>query len=448
MAGTGNQLVCQVCGHQTHKWIGRCPDCGEWNSFVEEPSIPVRRGLPGAPAKPVTLDQVRVGEEERTAIGIREMDRVLGGGLVPGSVTLVGGDPGIGKSTLLLQIADLLALKGMPVLYVSAEESLSQIKLRADRIGVSAAGLRLLAENSLEGILQVVSELCPRMVIIDSVQTVFSGRVESAPGSVSQVRQVTGVLTAVAKKQEISIFLIGHVTKDGSIAGPRVLEHIVDTVLYFEGDQGHAYRILRTIKNRFGSTQEVGVFEMKESGLSEVENPSEIFLAERAEAVPGSVVVASMEGTRPLLVELQSLVSPVEFGVPRRMTTGVDRNRVNLLIAVLEKRAGIQLQNQDIFVNVVGGITLSEPAVDLGILSAVVSNHRGVPVAGKALVFGEVGLGGEIRSVSRPQARITEAAKLGFRRCILPQRSLREVRENGMEILGVRSVEQLLEILF
>jgi len=295
--------------------------------------------------------------------------------------------------------------------------------------------------------MQVISDLSPGMVVIDSVQTVYTDTIQSAPGSVSQVREVAGILTRMAKQKDISVFLIGHVTKDGSIAGPRVLEHIVDTVLYFEGDQGHAYRIIRTIKNRFGSTQEIGVFEMKEQGLVEVKNPSEMFLAERQSAVPGSVVVASMEGTRPILVELQALVTPVEFGVPRRMTTGVDKNRVNLLIAVLEKRAGIPLNSQDVFVNVVGGITLTEPAAELGIISAVVSNFRGIPMGEKTLVFGETGLGGEVRSVSRPQARIREAAKLGFRRCILPKRSLSEVDALGMELVGVDGIDALLEIL-
>ncbi|PIS36964.1 MAG: DNA repair protein RadA [Nitrospirae bacterium CG08_land_8_20_14_0_20_52_24] len=440
-------FACQSCGYQTYKWIGRCPDCGKWNSFIEEREASGTFSKNHVRPEPVSLGEVSKDQEERIPIGLSEMDRVLGGGLVQGSVTLIGGDPGIGKSTLLLQIADSLSRQGQEILYVTAEESLRQVKIRADRLGINRSSLKLLSENCLEGVMQVISDLSPGMVVIDSVQTVYTDTIQSAPGSVSQVREVAGILTRMAKQKDISVFLIGHVTKDGSIAGPRVLEHIVDTVLYFEGDQGHAYRIIRTIKNRFGSTQEIGVFEMKEQGLVEVKNPSEMFLAERQSAVPGSVVVASMEGTRPILVELQALVTPVEFGVPRRMTTGVDKNRVNLLIAVLEKRAGIPLNSQDVFVNVVGGITLTEPAADLGIISAVVSNFRGIPMGEKTLVFGETGLGGEVRSVSRPQARIREAAKLGFRRCILPKRSLSEVDALGMELVGVDGIDALLEIL-
>jgi DNA repair protein RadA/Sms len=448
MAKTKSHFVCQSCGQQSPRWVGRCADCGEWNSFVEEAETRRAPGAPRTPARPVSLAEISTQHDDRVPIGISEMDRVLGGGLVPGSVTLIGGDPGIGKSTLLLQIAGLLGSREAPTLYVSGEESLRQIKLRADRLGVKAPGLTLLAENALEHILAVVSDVRPAALIIDSVQTVYTESIHSAPGSVSQVREAAGLLTAMAKKENISLFLIGHVTKDGSIAGPRVLEHMVDTVLYFEGDRGHAYRILRTMKNRFGSTQEVGVFQMKENGLAEVVNPSEIFLAERPADVAGSAVVASLEGTRPILVEMQALVCPVEFGVPRRMTTGVDKNRVNLLVAVLEKRAGTPLSSQDIFVNVVGGMTLSEPAADLGILCAVVSNYRGRPIDAKTLLFGEVGLGGEIRAVSRPQARLREGAKLGFQRCIVPQRCCEEIEPDGLEVVGVTSVDDLIEILF
>lgn len=447
MTKTKSYFACQSCGYQTYKWIGRCPDCGEWNSFAEEREASGTFSRSQARPEPVSLGAVSKDQEDRIPIGLAEMDRVLGGGLVQGSVTLIGGDPGIGKSTLLLQIADFLSCKGQEVLYVTAEESLRQVRIRADRLGINRSSLKLLSENCLEVVMQAISDLSPGMLVIDSVQTVYTETIQSAPGSVSQVREVAGILTRMAKKKNVSVFLIGHVTKDGSIAGPRVLEHIVDTVLYFEGDQGHAYRIIRTIKNRFGSTQEIGVFEMKESGLAEVKNPSEMFLAERQSAVPGSVVVANMEGTRPILVELQALVTPAEFGVPRRMTTGVDKNRVNLLIAVLEKRAGIPLNSQDIFVNVVGGITLTEPASDLGIISAVVSNFRGVPIGEKTLLFGEVGLGGEVRSVSRPQARIREAAKLGFARCILPRRSISDLDPLGMELMGVDGIDTLLEIL-
>lgn len=447
MSKARSYFSCQVCGYQAPKWIGRCPDCGEWGSLLEERAVPRQGAGSHAPAEPVSLQSVPMEQEDRTPVGVREMDRVLGGGMVRGSVTLIGGEPGIGKSTLLLQIAGGLSETGQEVLYVTAEESIRQVKMRADRLGVHSLGLKLLSENSLEGILQVISDLAPGVVVIDSVQTVYTGKVASAPGSVSQVREVAGELTRMAKGKNISVFLIGHVTKDGSIAGPRVLEHIVDTVLYFEGDQWHTYRILRTTKNRYGSTQEIGVFEMKEEGLMEVANPSEIFLAERSKAVPGSVVVASMEGTRPILVELQALVTPAEFGAPRRMATGVDKKRVDLLTAVLEKRAGMPLGSQDLFVNVVGGIALSEPASDLGIVSAVVSNFRGVAVTDNTVLFGEVGLGGEVRAVRRAQARVREAAKLGFTRCILPGRSAPEVDGSLMEIVGVDSVEELLEIL-
>lgn len=446
MAKTRSYFACQVCGHQAPKWVGRCPDCGEWNSFAEERQLQKPLSQNQRRSEAVSLLSVKPEREDRIQVGIKEMDRVLGGGVVQGSVTLIGGEPGIGKSTLLLQIADDLSRDDQEVLYVTAEESARQIKIRADRLGAGSSEVKLLAENCLEGILQVIAEVSPRFVVLDSIQAVYTEMVQSAPGSVSQVKEVAGILTRLAKQENISVFIIGHVTKDGSIAGPRVLEHIVDTVLYFEGDQWHTFRILRTVKNRYGSTQEIGVFEMKESGLAEVSNPSEIFLAERPSAVPGSVVVASMEGTRPILVELQALVAAAEFGAPRRMTTGVDKNRVNLLVAVLEKRAGIPLNNQDIFVNVVGGIALSEPASDLGIVSAIISNFRGCAIGEKTLLFGEIGLGGEIRAVSRPQARVREAAKLGFLRCILPRRSVSEV-ETTMEVLGVDSVEELLEII-
>jgi len=447
MTKTKILFSCQACGYQAYKWIGRCPDCGEWNSFVEERETARRTSRMPARSEPVSLHAIPMDQEGRTEIGLAEMDRVLGGGLVKGSVILIGGDPGIGKSTLLLQLTELLSRKGEKVLYVTAEESIRQVKIRADRLGLSSGNLKILSENSLEAAMGVIAELSPDVIVIDSVQAVYTDQIQSAPGSVSQVRDVAGELTQLAKKQNLSVFLIGHVTKDGSIAGPRVLEHMVDTVLYFEGDKGNLFRILRTMKNRFGSTQEIGVFEMTESGLAEVANPSEIFLSERPSAVPGSVVVASMEGTRPILVELQALVSAVEYGVPRRMTTGVDKNRVNLLVAVLEKRVGIPLHSQDIFVNVVGGITLSEPASDLGIVTAVVSNFRGIPIEEKTLLFGEVGLGGEVRAVSRPQARIREAVKLGFQRCVLPRRSLPEAEGLGMEVIGVDSINELLEII-
>jgi DNA repair protein RadA/Sms len=380
--------------------------------------------------------------------GIAELDRVLGGGVVPGSFILIGGDPGIGKSTLLLQAADRLARCG-PVLYVTAEESIRQVKLRGERLGVSADPLFLLAETSLEAIFDRVKELKPAFLVVDSIQTIFTGALESAPGSVSQVRECAGRLMHLAKGEGIPTFIVGHVTKDGAIAGPRVLEHMVDTVLYFEGDPGHPYRILRAVKNRFGSTNEIGVFEMKEAGLAEVANPSELFLAERPEGAAGSAVVPSLEGSRPILVELQALVSGASFGTPRRTTMGIDHGRVSLLVAVLEKKVGLSLLSQDIFLNVAGGVRLDEPAVDLGVLAALASSHLNRPIPPRTILFGEVGLAGEVRAVSRPELRIKEAARLGFDRCFLPAGNLKNLEAPaGMELIGVRSAAEALEGVF
>lgn len=396
-------------------------------------------------AKPVRISQVSRDVEQRLSCGIAELDRVLGGGLVAGSMVLIGGDPGIGKSTLLLQASAHLSGVAGPVLYVSAEESTQQIKLRSMRMGIAAEELYLLAETSVERIIAHVKQLKPKVVIVDSIQTVFTGALESAPGSVSQVRESAGRLMMLAKGSGIPVFLVGHVTKDGSLAGPRVLEHLVDTVLYFEGDTGHAYRILRAVKNRFGSTNEIGVFEMQDKGLSEVRNPSELFLAERPLGVSGSVVIAALEGSRPLLVELQALVTSSSFGNPRRTTIGIDHNRLALLVAVLEKKVGLHLSGHDIFLNAAGGVRLNEPSADLGIVVAVASSHLDKPVDAKTIFLGEVGLSGEVRGISQPEIRVREAAKLGFTRCVLPAGNLKQVKLKGVELVGVKSVDESLE---
>jgi len=443
---------CQQCGYQSPKWLGRCPDCGQWNSLVEETVQPAAGGRAGKTAGPASipqrLDEVSACEEDRLQVGIGEFDRVLGGGVVPGSLTLIGGDPGIGKSTLLLQALGRLANLG-PALYVTAEESARQVKLRAGRLGVEAGSLLLLAETSLETILEQVRQLKPAFLVIDSIQTIFTAALESAPGSVSQVRECAGRLMLLAKGDGIPTFIVGHVTKDGAIAGPRMLEHMVDTVLYFEGEAGHPYRILRAVKNRFGSTNEIGVFEMREAGLVEVPNPSELFLAERPEGAAGSAVVPALEGSRPILVELQALVSPTSFGTPRRTTIGFDHNRVALLGAVLEKKVGLSLLAQDIFLNVAGGVRLDEPAVDLGVVAALASSHLNRPVPPRTIVFGEIGLAGEVRAVSRPELRVKEAARLGFDRCFLPAGNLKNLEApEGLELIGVRRVEEMLDGVF
>ena len=443
--------TCQQCGLQSPKWLGRCPDCQAWGGLVEE-SVTIAKGgkpvVPAAGSAPQRLVEVSVVGEQRLCSGFGEFDRVLGGGTVPGSLTLIGGDPGIGKSTLLLQAAEHWGALG-PVLYVTAEESTRQVKLRAERLGIGTTELFLLAENALETILERVREVRPTFLVIDSIQTVFTLALESAPGSVSQVRECAGRLMQLAKGEGVATFLVGHVTKDGAIAGPRMLEHMVDTVLYFEGDAGHPYRILRAVKNRFGSTNEIGVFEMKDIGLAEVPNPSELFLAERPLDAPGSVVVASIEGTRPILVELQALVSGTAFGNPRRTAMGIDANRVSLLVAVLEKKVGYTLLAQDIFLNVAGGVKLNEPAIDLGVVAALASSHLNRPVPARTVLFGEVGLAGEVRAVSRPELRVKEAARLGFDRCLLPAGNLKHLdRPAGMELLGVKSADEAMAALF
>jgi len=440
---------CQSCGYTSPKWLGKCPDCGEWNTLVEErkETVPSRLDFPVhlKKSEPLLLSSIKAGYGERTSTGIKELDRVLGGGVVTGSVVLVGGDPGIGKSTLLLQALSGLSRNGQ-VLYVSGEESPEQIKIRAERLSINTEEIVLLSETSLRGIIDTALKLVPKAMVVDSIQTVFTEELLSAPGSVSQVRESAAKLMIFAKKTDVPIFLVGHVTKEGAIAGPRVLEHIVDTVLYFEGDRGHSFRILRTVKNRFGSTNEIGIFEMSDSGLLEVENPSELFLLGRPVNVSGSTVVASLEGTRPLMVEIQSLVSQSNFGMPRRTTIGVDFNRVNLLVAVLEKRAGLLLGGMDIFVNVVGGLRIIEPAVDLGIIATIASSLKDIPIDPRTFVFGEVGLSGEVRAIAQAEIRIKEAAKIGFKRAVIPFGNAEKIKNNpGLEIIGVKDVESTLD---
>ena len=447
---------CQNCGHESAKWMGQCPACREWNTFVEE-TLPAQTGKKrtsfGAPGgaqhkEPMSLNQVTMGEEEKVHTHMKELDRVLGGGIVPGSLILVGGDPGIGKSTLLLQVCRLLAADGHPVLYISGEESLKQIKIRANRMGCFSDQLRLLCETNLELIEETIQRHKPEFVVIDSIQTMFSGNVTAAPGSVSQVRESTGTLLQLAKGFNISIFIVGHVTKEGTVAGPRVLEHMVDTVLYFEGDRHASYRILRGVKNRFGSTNEIGVFQMQETGLVEVENPSEYMISGRPENASGSVVVCSMEGTRPILIEIQALVCRTNFGFPRRQATGADFNRVNLLMAVLEKRLGLQLSDCDAYVNVAGGMRISEPALDLGMVMAVVSSFKNRALDEKLVVFGEVGLSGEVRAVNMAEQRVQEAAKLGFTTCVMPELCARSMKAGvDIRIIGVRSVQDAIDLI-
>lgn len=448
--GKKSVFFCQNCGHEENKWLGQCPMCKEWNTFVEEP-VSFSKSASAKlikDAEVVALKHVETDQEERIKTKIEELDRVLGGGIVPGSLLLVGGDPGIGKSTLLLQVCQRLCEDKHQVLYISGEESLKQIKLRANRMGEFTEDLLLLCETNLEIVKNVIQKRKPEVVIIDSIQTMYSEEVASAPGSVSQVRESTNVFMQLAKGLGISIFIVGHVTKEGTVAGPRVLEHMVDTVLYFEGDRHASYRILRGVKNRFGSTNEIGVFEMRQNGLVEVENPSEFMLNGKPENASGSVVACSMEGTRPILIEIQALVCSSNFGMPRRTAAGTDYNRVNLLMAVLEKRVGIHLSNYDVYVNIAGGIKMNEPAVDLGIVMAIVSSYKNQPIDEKTIVFGEVGLSGEVRAVNMPEQRVAEAKKLGFTTCIMPEVS-REVVKNikGIKIIGVKTINEALQVL-
>ena len=449
----GTAFYCQECGYESSKWQGQCPGCRAWNSFVEEPVRVQAKGRKSGlgfreESKPMAISQIDCKEEDRLTTDIAELDRVLGGGIVAGSLTLVGGDPGIGKSTLLLQVCRKLAEKQVDVLYISGEESLKQIKLRAERIGKFNDHLKLLCETDLDVIEATVMNLKPQVVIIDSIQTMYRQDVSAAPGSVSQVRESTAVLMQLAKVQGISIFIVGHVTKEGTVAGPRVLEHMVDTVLYFEGDRHASYRILRGVKNRFGATNEIGVFEMRENGLEEVANPSEYMLTGRPEDASGSVVVCSMEGTRPILIEIQALVCSTSFGIPRRQATGTDFNRMNLLMAVLEKRLGMQLAGCDAYVNVAGGMRIMEPAVDLGMVLAIISSHRNLPLDPKMICFGEIGLSGEVRAVSMAKQRVMEAAKLGFTTCILPDVCIKDVgKVEGIRLHGVSGVSDAIQLI-
>lgn len=448
--GKSSVFFCQSCGYESTKWMGQCPACKEWNTMVEE----VVDKKTTVTHKQITelqvskLNDVQSSSEERLDTHIKELNRVLGGGIVPGSLVLVGGDPGIGKSTLLLQTCRSLSDQHTSVLYISGEESLQQIKMRADRIGTFSDDMMLLCETNLDLIQGVIEERRPQVVVVDSIQTMFRENVNSAPGSVSQVREATSVLMRLAKEKGIAIFVVGHVTKEGTVAGPRVLEHMVDTVLYFEGDRYAAYRILRAVKNRFGSTNEIGVFEMCQTGLREVPNPSEYMLDGKPQNASGSIVVCTMEGTRPLLVEIQALVCHSAFGMPRRTAAGVDYNRVNLLMAVLEKTVGVKLADQDAYINIAGGMKISEPAVDLGLVLSIISSFRNRPIAEDVICFGEVGLSGEVRSVNMVEQRIAEARKLGFKQCILPKVCMKNIQQvDGIQLKGVENVREALEIL-
>ena len=451
-------FFCQECGNETSKWAGKCPSCGAWNSLVEEviDKTVVKARTKVSEVRPTKIIDVTASNEQRITTNINEFDRVLGGGIVPGSMVLVGGDPGIGKSTLLLQTCQQLCLGGTNVMYVSGEESLQQIKIRADRIGQFNDKLELLCETSLDTIKVVAEREMPTVLIIDSIQTMFNESVGSAPGSVSQVRESTSVLMDLAKGKGIAVFIVGHVTKEGTVAGPRVLEHMVDTVLYFEGDRHASYRILRGVKNRFGSTNEIGVFEMHDTGLVQVKNPSAVMLDGRPENATGSIVTCSMEGTRPILVEIQALVSKTAFEIPRRMATGCDYNRVNLLVAVLERMrdmksnrsCGIFLGRSDIYVNIAGGIRINEPAIDLAIALAVYSSEKDIPVDAGIIVFGEIGLSGEVRSVSMVEQRVNEAKKLGFRKVIVPASNISAVKNvNDIDVVGVSNIKEAVDAI-
>lgn len=451
MAKLKTKYVCTECGCESPKWMVKCPECNQWNTFIEE--VDTKTAAVSSTsllnvAKPQKMKDISMEEEMRLSTGLGELDRVLGGGIVKGSLVLVGGDPGIGKSTLLLQLSDNVAKKGMKVLYVSGEESVKQIKIRAQRMDLDSEGIYLLSENNMEYIQQNIQEINPDLLIIDSIQTVYNPSILSAPGSVSQVRDATGNLMRIAKGEGITVFIVGHVTKAGAIAGPRVLEHMVDTVLYFEGDSHMSYRILRAVKNRFGSTNELGIFEMADRGLTEVINPSQMLLSGRMKGVSGSAIIASMEGTRPMLVEVQALLSYTSFGVPRRAATGADYNRVVLLMAVLEKRVGLQLQNYDSYVNVVGGIKLNDPSSDLGIIAAIASSYKDKEIDDNTVIIGEVGLAGEVRAVNFIEKRINEAYKLGFTKCIIPYNNLKNLKSStNIKVYGVKSVEEALDII-
>ncbi len=458
MAKTPSTIyVCQECGRQERKWHGMCADCGKFNTFVEETFRPTAQKTSKTGAiissfrqtQPISYNEIESQDDARISSGIEEFDRVLGGGIVAGSLVLIGGSPGIGKSTIIIQIADKLSREDKKVLYVSGEESERQIKMRGERLGLNAENLFLLPETNLEAILNEIDRLKPDYIIVDSIQTVFSEKLESAPGSVSQVREVAGQFMIFAKQTATPVFLIGHVTKEGSIAGPKALEHIVDTVLYFEGDRHHNHRIIRATKNRFGAANEIGVFEMTNAGLIPVGNPSEVFLQERPEGASGSVVTVCMEGTRPMLVEVQALVTGTKFGSGRRMAQGFDYNRTSLLIAVMEKKLGFQLANDDVYVNIAGGLEIDEPAADLGIIAAIASSFRNLQIPPETAVFGEVGLTGEVRGVQQAQSRAREAQTLGFKKLILPASNKKGLEKLlGIRVVGVRNLEEALDELF
>lgn len=450
--GKSTIFFCQNCGYESSKWMGQCPGCREWNTMVEETVVTAGKGKSTKTAHekavPASFSEISLEKEERMQTHIEELNRVLGGGLVPGSLTLVGGDPGIGKSTLLLQVCREMSADGHKVLYISGEESLKQIKLRANRIGEFSDNMRLLCETNLEIIEETLEREKPEIVVVDSIQTMYQESVSAAPGSVSQVREATGVFLRLAKGLNISILIVGHVTKEGTVAGPRVLEHMVDTVLYFEGDRHASYRILRGVKNRFGSTNEIGVFEMEADGLHEVKNPSEFMLNGKPEEASGSIVVCSMEGTRPILIEIQALICHSNFGIPRRQAIGTDFNRVNLLMAVLEKRLGLQMGNCDAYVNIAGGIRISEPAIDLGIALAIISSFKNKVIDEKTIAMGEIGLSGEVRAVSMIPVRVQEAKKLGFTTCIIPAVCVDSVKNiRDITILGVKSVADAMQLI-
>jgi len=446
-------FVCQQCGQSYSKWMGRCQDCSAWNSLVEERTfVPTgknkNRVIGEAQEKPLSLSEIPEELTNRIRSGISELDNVLGGGLVPGSALLIGGEPGIGKSTLLLQIAERFASKSMKVLYVSGEESPSQISLRAKRLGASNDNIQVLSETSLEATKSQIEKLCPGLLIVDSIQTIYSGIIESQPGSVSQLRECAYQLIGLAKSRGMTTFIVGHVTKDGSIAGPKVLEHMVDVVLYFEGSSSQNFRLLRSIKNRFGSTNELGVFEMSTEGLQPVANPSELFLSERPDTAPGSVIAATVEGTRPLLVEVQALAATSNLAMPRRTALGIDPNRLSLLVAVLERRGGFRLSDQDIYLNVAGGLRIQETAIDLGVLGALVSSYSGKPVAKDSVFFGEAGLGGEIRNVSYSLIRLKEAMRIGLKRAYVPKKIALELKdETSLELIGLSHVQDLADLI-
>lgn len=456
MAKAKNATIffCRECGFESAKWLGQCPACREWNTFVEEPAPeknPHRAAAAGVPKKssaPVHIDDITVDECDRTSTGFGELDRVLGSGIVKGSLVLVGGDPGIGKSTLLLQVCRNLAGAGKRVLYISGEESLKQIRLRADRIGTITGELLFLCETNLDTIADSIGETKPDVVIIDSIQTMYREDISSAPGSVSQVRESTNLLMQTAKGLGVTIFIVGHVTKEGVVAGPRVLEHMVDTVLYFEGDRNDSYRILRAVKNRFGSTNEIGVFEMMEKGLAEVKNPSETLISGRPKEASGAVVACSLEGTRPILLEVQALVTPTNFGMARRTANGVDYNRINILLAILEKRCGFAMSRYDAYVNIAGGMKMSEPALDLAVVMALVSSLKNREADPGMLIFGEVGLSGEVRGVSQAAQRVAEAVKMGFTSCVLPKSNLEKLKSREkIRLIGVDNVREAIGLL-